>query len=338
LTTEILPAGEKAVALAAQLLRAGQPVAIPTETVYGLAANALDAEAAARVFEAKGRPKDNPMIVHIDMLDRLPQVVSAFPREAQLLADAFWPGPLTLVLPKAAGIPDAVSAGLATVGVRLPAHRATRAVIAAAGLPLAAPSANRSGRPSPTSARHVWHDMAGRIPLILDGGDCPVGVESTVVSLAGGPTVLRPGFVTAEEIAAVLDRPVATADGAHYAHTQAPPSPGMKYRHYAPEAELLLLDGTLEQFIHYLQENAAEKPGACALCFAGEEARLPLPALAYGQAGEAASQAAGLYAALRRLDAEGAKYIYARMPAGGGVGQAVRNRLLRAADFNVISL
>ena len=155
MTTEILPAGEKAVALAAQLLRAGQPVAIPTETVYGLAANALDAEAAARVFEAKGRPKDNPMIVHIDMLDRLPQVVSAFPREAQLLADAFWPGPLTLVLPKAAGIPDAVSAGLATVGVRLPAHRATRAVIAAAGLPLWANTAASASTATKTISRRM---------------------------------------------------------------------------------------------------------------------------------------------------------------------------------------
>ncbi|MFV0414100.1 MAG: L-threonylcarbamoyladenylate synthase, partial [Oscillospiraceae bacterium] len=260
------------------------------------------------------------------------------PAEAYKLAEAFWPGPLTMVLPRTGALAQQVSAGLATVGVRMPAHPAARAVIASAGVPLAAPSANLSGSPSPTTAAHVLADMQGRIPLILDGGASPVGVESTVVSLAGTPTVLRPGFITPEELSGVLGVPVALAGAvtAPLAEGQAPASPGMKYKHYAPKAEITILQGPFTAFCSYVAAHAAQN--VWALCFEGEEAALPVPAVAYGKEKEDASQAAGLFAALRRLDEVGAGVVYARCPASSGVGLAVYNRLLRAAAFRVVQL
>lgn len=338
--TALLPANAAGIARAAALLREGRVVAIPTETVYGLAANALDEEAVERIFEAKGRPGDNPLIVHIDGLEMLGRVARSVPPEAYTLAEAFWPGPLTMILPRAPGIAPAVSAGLDTVGVRLPAHPAARAVITAAGLPLAAPSANVSGAPSPTTAAHVLVDLEGRIPLVLDGGQSPVGVESTVLSLVGEPVVLRPGFVTPGELAEALGRPVALAPGlnAPPAEDFAPASPGMKYRHYAPKAKITLLEGGFENFLQYIKDNSAENPGLYALCFAGEETRLPVPAIAYGPKDDPAGQASALFGALRALDEAGAAVAYARMPGAEGVGLAVRNRLLRAAGFRVIRL
>lgn len=311
---------------------------MPTETVYGLAANAFSAEGAGKIFAAKGRPQDNPLIVHIADKEQLPLVAGEVPDDALKLAEAFWPGPLTLILKRGERVPAEVSAQLSTVGVRLPAHEGARALIRAAGFPLAAPSANLSGRPSPTTAQHVLEDLGGKIPLILDGGAALVGVESTVLSLEEEPVVLRPGFVTAEEIAAVLGRPVRYSKTvtAPLAQGKIPRSPGTKYRHYAPAARLTLVQGGAQAFGRYVEENPA--PGLWALCMEGEEPGLPVPAIAYGKAGDAASQSAGLFAALRRLDAEHAQTAYARIETPDEQTLAVYNRLLRAAAFRVVLL
>ena len=203
--TELLKVNEESVALGARLIREGELVGFPTETVYGLGANALDARAVAKIFEAKGRPQDNPLITHVACVEEIPPLVRTIPAAARKLMEAFWPGPMTLILPKADCIPDAVSAGLDTVGIRLPANADARRLIRAAGCPIAAPSANRSGRPSPTTALHVLEDMDGRIPLILDGGACQVGVESSVIDATGEvPVILRPGGITPEMVERVL--------------------------------------------------------------------------------------------------------------------------------------
>lgn len=336
--TRLLPADGAAIAEAAGLLRAGEVVAMPTETVYGLAADATNAAAVDKIFRAKGRPGDNPLIVHISNLAQLEGVAAEVPAKAALLAEAFWPGPLTLVLPKAEGLPPVVSAGLATVGVRMPDHPVALALIEQTARPLAAPSANRSGRPSPTTAAHVLADMDGCVPLILDGGPTRVGIESTVLALGEKPLVLRPGAVTPEAISRVLQEPVEVSEQ-NFMPAPAgarPQSPGMKYRHYAPNARLVLVRGTLEAFIAYVGAHAEN--GVWALCFAGEEAAMPVPCLGYGAAGDAAAQAGALFAALRALDAAGAKTVYVRCPAAEGVGLAVYNRLLRAASFQIVEV
>lgn len=336
MVTKVLPALDAAaMGEAAALLQAGQVVAMPTETVYGLAADATNPAAVRRIFEAKGRPGDNPLIVHISNMNMLSGVAREVPQEAHKLAEVFWPGPLTMVLPKAEGLAPEVSAGLDTVGVRMPAHEGARALIEAADVPLAAPSANRSGSPSPTTAAHVLTDMKGCIPLILDGGASPVGVESTVLSLVGQPVVLRPGFVTAEEISEALGVPVKLHEAitAPLEQDQLAQSPGMKYKHYAPKARITILQGSAETFCAYVNERAED--GVWALCFDGEQKLLKVPGVAYGKEGDDAEQAARLFDALRKLDEVGAKNVYARSPRPVGVGLAVYNRLLRAAAFRV---
>ena len=333
--TKILPVNEASLEKAARLLRDGQVVGMPTETVYGLAANAMDGNAVKRIFAAKGRPVDNPLIAHIDSMKMLPLVVHELPEKALRLAEKFWPGPLTMVLSRAEGVAVETSAGLDTVAVRMPANIAARSLICAAGFPLAAPSANRSGSPSPTTAAHVLADMEGKIPLILDGGACPVGVESTVITMVGEPAVLRPGFVTVQELEEILGGPVRLHETAlqPLEKGRQPASPGMKYKHYAPKAKLIVLEGSLPAFSAYV-ENYAQN-GAWALCFEGEEGRLPVPAIPYGSVGDGESQAKGLFAALRRLDEEGVREAYVRAPAHTGVSLAVYNRLLRASGFQV---
>ena len=329
---------DPAIKTAAEILSDGGLVGLPTETVYGLAANAYDEAAVRAIFAAKGRPQDNPLIVHIAAFEELFTLCRAVPASARRLAAAFWPGPLTMILPKSDRVSDAVSAGLDTVAVRMPSHPAARAVIEAAGVPLAAPSANLSGSPSPTTAAHVLADLRGRIPLILDGGACSVGLESTVLSLTGDvPKVLRPGGVTPAQLEAVLgaveidyavDHPIA-AD-ARVA------SPGMKYKHYAPKARVTIVDGPFEAFADYLHAHRGD--GVYALCFAGEETALDAPCVVYGGADDEAEQARSLFAALRALDEAGAARVYARCPKKQGVALAVYNRLLRAAAFEVITL
>ena len=247
--TELLPVTPESLARAGSLIRAGALVAFPTETVYGLGANALDADAVGRICAAKGRPGDNPLIVHISAPDQLPPLIASDPSPAaKALMAACWPGPMTLIFPKSPAVPEAVTAGLSTVAVRYPGHPSARALIDAARRPIAAPSANRSGRPSPTTARHVMEDMEGRIPLILDGGPCAVGLESTVIDVTGDtPRVLRPGGVTPERIAEICGG-VAVDDAVlrPLKAGEKPRSPGMKYRHYAPTGALTIVQGGAE--------------------------------------------------------------------------------------------
>lgn len=324
---------EQAAAQAAQLLRQGGLVIIPTETVYGLAANALDPAAVAGIFVAKGRPSDNPLIVHIDCLEMLPPLVRQLSPEVQALADAFWPGPLTIVLPKSSVVPDITSGGLDTVAVRMPSHPTAREIIRLSGLPLAAPSANRSGSPSPTTAHHCTQDMMGRVDAIVTDDDCQVGVESTVLSLTGQlPMLLRPGGVTHQQLEQVLGQvelhPSITAQ-LKPGDTAA--SPGMKYKHYAPAAEVTILHGSSEAFADFV--NQQSQPGVFALCFEEDVEKITAPCITYGRADAPETQAHHLFDALRRLDEEGAKTVYAHAPRPEGIGLAVYNRLLRAAAF-----
>jgi L-threonylcarbamoyladenylate synthase len=330
------------VARAALLLRRGQVVAFPTETVYGLGAQATNPVAVRGIFVAKGRPADNPLIVHVADAGAAEPLTRGLDDRARALMAAFWPGPLTLVLPKSGIVPPEVSGGLDTVGIRLPAHPVARALIAAAGAPVAAPSANRSGRPSPTTASHVAQDMAGRIPLILDGGPCMVGLESTVLDITGDvPVILRPGGVTREMLQSVLGR--VAVDAAVLAPLEpgsAIRSPGMKYRHYAPRAAVRVVTG----------QPPARAPRLCALYDAALARGLRPVILApqehaagfggracrpWGSADAPQQAASELFALLRALDEEGYDPILAEAVADAGIGLAVMNRLLRAAGFAV---
>ena len=319
------------IALAGDTLRAGGLVIFPTETVYGLGANALNPEAVSGIFRAKGRPADNPLIVHITAWEDMIPLVADLPDSAGQLAERFWPGPLTMILPKSERVPAIVSGGLDTVAVRMPSHPIARAIISRAGVPVAAPSANLSGTPSPTKGSHCRADMTGRVEVIVDGGDCPLGVESTVISLVGErPRLLRPGAVTAAQLEEVLGPiDIDPAVTAPLTEGTAAASPGMKYRHYAPRGELTIIHGDEAAFAQW----AADNPGAGLLVFEEETEVFGGRAIVYGRAGNADSQARGLFDALRQLDERQMAVAYARAPAMDGVGLAVYNRLLRAASF-----
>ena len=323
---------------AAQIIAGGGLVAIPTETVYGLAADATNEAAVRSIFEAKGRPQDNPLIVHIADRTMLSRVASRVPEAALRLADRFWPGPLTIILPKSDLIPAVTSAGLDTVAIRFPSHPVAREIIRRAGVPVAAPSANLSGSPSTTTAAHCVRDLTGRVDAIVDGGDCAVGVESTVITLAGEtPRLLRPGYVTLEQLRAVLgevevDRAVTDRPDPN----QRVASPGMKYKHYAPKCRVILLDGGRQAYAGYINSHQTE--GEYALCYEEDLPLLRCPAISIGKQADEAAQAARLFDSLRRLDDEGAQVVYARCPGKTGVGLALYNRLIRAAAFEVIHL
>lgn len=323
---------------AARLLREGQLVAMPTETVYGLAANALNEDAVRQIFAVKGRPQDNPLIVHISELSMWKPLVRILPEKAIALAKAFWPGPLTIILPKSDIVPATTTAGMDSLAVRMPSHVGARAVIKAAGVPLAAPSANLSGSPSPTTVQHCLNDLQGKIPLILDGGDCTVGIESTVVSLVGEPILLRPGAITPEMLSEVLGAPIKISHAVSepLKDGERPTSPGMKYRHYAPRARMILVESDLAAFVKLLN-NAAEAR-TYGLVFEGEAALALKPCITYGRAHDSISQNRELFAALRQLDDCGAKLVYARCPDHDGASLGVYNRMLRAAAFEVIKL
>ena len=320
------------------ILSSGGLAAIPTETVYGLAANALDGEAVKKIFAAKGRPSDNPLIVHISELSQWDALVKEIPQKAIMLAKEFWPGPLTIILKKSDLIPLETSGGLDTVAVRMPSHPIARAVISASGVPLAAPSANTSGKPSPTSAKHVIDDLNGKIDAIVDSGKCSVGVESTVITLAAEiPTLLRPGGITPEMLSEVIGE--IKIDDAVYnklAEGQVASSPGMKYKHYSPSASVVILKGSFEKFRSYVEAHKTDETAV--LCFDGEEELLPVKSISYGKANDPLSQAQAIFDALRKVDELGAKRVFARFPEKDGVGLAVFNRLVRAAAFNIIEL
>lgn len=329
----------EALTKAADLLRAGEVVGMPTETVYGLAANALDAEAVAKIFAAKGRPQDNPLIVHIADFEQIFGLTAYLPDAAYQLAEAFWPGPLTMILPKADCIPDAVSAGLTTVGIRLPSHPIARELIRTAGLPLAAPSANLSGRPSTTTARHVLEDLGGKIPAVVEGGPCMVGVESTVISLAGDkPRLLRPGGISLEQLREVLgevevDRAIREQIGDDIRVS----APGMKYRHYAPKAPVTVVCGDPERTAAYITRHAGLDAGVicfsdCAFQFEMHEHRT------IGASDDVQTQAQRIFDALRAFDETNVTEIWAQCPSDAGLGLAVANRLKKAAGFRVVNI
>lgn len=325
---------DRALSESARLIKDGEVVGIPTETVYGLAANALDENAVKKIYIAKGRPSDNPLIVHISDISELSPLVADIPEKVKIMAKKFWPGPLTMIMKKSDIIPNTTSGGLDTVAVRMPESEYARAIIKACGVPLAAPSANLSGSPSPTNAKYVYDDMNGRIPLIIDGGRSKIGVESTVITFAGDvPTVLRPGGITVEEIRNTIGEVRVDDAVLHELHDgEKAASPGMKYKHYAPNADIIILKGSLEQFIEYTKDKEF-----FALVFEGEEKYFK-NAVTYGKPLDAASEANRLFDALRELDEKGAKTVYARCPELSGVGLAVYNRLIRSAGFNIIEL
>ncbi len=322
---------------AAGIIRSGGLVAMPTETVYGLAADALNGQAVAKIFQAKRRPMDNPLIVHIAELSQIDDLVREFPEKARKLAEAFWPGPLTIILPRSDKIPPEVSAGLDTVAIRCPSDETARELIRLSA-PLAAPSANLSGSPSPTTAQHVIADMDGRIDAIIDGGSCSVGVESTVITLAADPPrLLRPGGITLEQLREVIGEVILDEAVLHpLAEGQQAASPGMKYKHYAPKANVVLLKGDRTAFLQFV--NAHNDGKTAVLCYEEERHDLKLPYLVLGKEGDYETQANQLFAVLRQADEKGCQTLYAHCPSVEGVGLAVYNRIIRAAGFEVISL
>ena len=325
---------DKSTCTAARILKNGGVVAIPTETVYGLAASAYDDNAIKKVFMAKGRPQDNPLIVHICDLEMLTEVADDIPEIAYTLAEKFWPGALTMVLNRSEKIADSVSAGLTTVAVRMPSNTVALDVIKGSGLPLAAPSANLSGKPSPTTANHVLHDLDGKIDAVLMGEDCDFGVESTVITLVGQtPMLLRPGAVTYEQLLKVLPNlEISDAVLNELKAGDKAESPGMKYKHYAPKTTAFLVEGNgFADFVNK-QENAV------AVCFEEEASDIKIPKLIYGSVNDKLSLAHSIFAVLREVDKFGAERVFIHAPEIEGVGLAVYNRLIRAAAFKVINI
>lgn len=328
---------------AAAILRDGGLLGIPTETVYGLGANGLNEEAVAHIFEAKGRPQDNPLILHIPDASWLERYCKEIPLTAYQLAKAYWPGPMTMILKRKDIVPNAVTAGLDTVGMRCPAHPLCREIIAASGVPVAAPSGNTSGRPSPTTAQHMLEDMDGKINAIVDGGPCSVGVESTIIDLTETPArLLRPGGITLEQLEAVLgevavDPAVTRLMGAG----EQPKAPGMKYRHYAPKAPVTVVTGDPKKSAEYIASHAGAEDGI--ICF---DEFLPLftrrsetrPVMDLGPAGDKEEQARHIFDALRSFDHTSVPAIWAQCPDTTGIGLAIANRLNKAAGFHIIQV
>ncbi len=342
MTTERLTTELEDILRAGEIIRRGGLVAFPTETVYGLGADALNAEAVRSVYAAKGRPSDNPMIVHISEISELEPLVNGglggLSADAKRVMDAFWPGPLTIVLPKSDAVPDATTGGLDTVAVRMPSNRTAYMLIAAALRPVAAPSANISGRPSPTTAEDVLEDMDGRIDAVIMGEQCDVGIESTVLDLTGDvPTILRPGIVTKEQLEealgrevvyykALLEKPAVTADPEEgVADTEfRPKSPGMKYRHYSPKAKVRLIEGSAEEFREKSRELGLDalKSGLRPAVLDYEDDEL--------------AAAHDLFADLREFDRQGYDIIFIRTLEQSGLGFSVMNRMLKSAGYDIV--
>lgn len=322
---------------AAEKLKQNEVVAFPTETVYGLGGNAKSDEAVLKIFKAKGRPGDNPLIVHISSQEQVYSFVKEIPEKARRLMDAFWPGPLTIILEKKAGVlSDKATAGLSSVAVRMPDHPVARALIEASGLPLAAPSANLSGKPSPTAAGHVADDLTGRIAGIVDGGPTGVGLESTVVDCTSEvPVILRPGGVTREQLEAVVGE--VSTDPALKDADQAPKSPGMKYRHYAPNATFYLVDGTREQIQQLVQEQRNEglRVGVMTT-LENKDYYDANTVIACGERSNLETVAEALYDTLRSFNNEELDIIYGEIYPEHGIGQAIMNRLSKASGLEII--
>ncbi len=325
-----------AIEQSAKIIKNGGLVAFPTETVYGLGADATDKAAAAKIYAAKGRPSDNPLIIHISRAEEAEAYAYTSPLYYSL-ARAFMPGPLTIILPKRDTIPNEVTGGLDSVAVRCPSHPVARALIAAAGVPIAAPSANISGSPSPTSASHVINDMQGKIDAIIDGGECEIGLESTIVKLVGEKAILlRPGAITADALGCVCNEVEISSAVTHaLSENERPLSPGMKYRHYAPSSPLVLIEGTEVSTQRFLR-NAAKAENCVILAYTEE---IPLlkgaKLIDIGSRNDLLTQAQRLFSALREADTKNADIIYAHLPPLEGMGLALYNRMIRAAAHTV---
>lgn len=342
MNTQFLQASPESIALGAELIRRGEVVGFPTETVYGLGADALNKDAVAKIFKAKGRPGDNPLIVHVATLDMIPALIDGeMPEAARLLADAIWPGPLTMIMKKSALVPAEVTACHDTVGIRMPADQVARELIIKSGCPIAAPSANLSGKPSPTTALHVLRDMDGRVPLIIDGGASGVGLESTVVDMTKyPPVVLRPGGVTPEMIARIcgeveLDDRLLKPLG----EGEAPSSPGMKYLHYAPEGELTIITGDKDSVaaqICIMYDEAISRGYDCRILALDSHMQLYGARQTTSLGANETEAATRLFGTLREMDDLGAEVILSEGFTAEGVGLALMNRLMRAAAFRIL--
>ena len=330
---------------AAQIIKKGGLVAFPTETVYGLGGDAFDADAARKIYAAKGRPSDNPLIVHIAHVEELKDLSDNIPKMAYRVADKFWPGPLTMIVQKNDRVPSTVTGGLDTVAVRLPSNETARRFIELSGTYIAAPSANLSGRPSPTKASHVTEDLAGRIDMIIDGGDIEIGLESTIVDLTGEvPVILRPGYVTFEMLEETvgkvrLDKALMTGVKGNVK----PKAPGMKYRHYAPKAELTIIEGSPEKTVARIEElvKEAERKGQKAGIMLSEENFDKICSdykLCLGSSSDENEIARNLFACLRKFDDMDIDVIFSEGFSEEGIGQAIMNRLLKAAGHKIIEV
>lgn len=331
---------------ACRILQKGGLVAFPTETVYGLGGDAMHPEASAKIYAAKGRPSDNPLIVHIADMDALEDIAQSVPEAAVKLADHFWPGPLTMIFPKKEAVPKSTTGGLETVAVRMPSHPVARALIRESGVYIAAPSANTSGRPSPTKAEHVKEDLDGRIDMILNGGAVGIGLESTIVDLSTGvPTILRPGYITGEMLEDVLGE--VQVDPAILSQKMNPnivaKAPGMKYRHYAPKGQMTIIEGDTGKVVDEINRLVKEKTdeGCSVAVIATEETKDAYVCANVRSVGSRATEgsiAAGLYDILREMDHIGAEYIYAESFEKDTLGKAIMNRMLKAAAYHVIKV
>ncbi len=329
----------KETAVAASLIRRGQLVGIPTETVYGLGADGLNPVAVSHIFEAKGRPQDNPLILHIAQTSWMERYCRDIPEGAYRLAEKFWPGPLTMILQRQSIVPDVVTAGLGTVGIRCPDHPVCREIIRVANTPIAAPSGNTSGRPSPTTAQHMAEDMEGKIAAILDGGPCTVGVESTIIDMTvQPPRLLRPGGVTLEALRVALGE--VEVDGAilrAMGDGEQPRAPGMKYRHYAPEAPVTVVTGEGENTARYILAHLEEGHGV--ICFDQWSSLFSgYTVETIGDAEDLEEQGRCIFHALRAFDSSKVTAIWAQCPSGEGLGLAIANRLNKAAGFHCVEV
>ncbi len=321
-----------------QIIKNGGIAVVPTETVYGLAADGMNEKAVAKIFKAKGRPADNPLIFHISNYEMLNDIAAEIPEKAKKLTEKFWPGPLTIILPKKPNVPHISTGGLESAAVRMPSHPFTAELIKACKTALTAPSANLSGKPSPTKFSHCFDDMNGRVDAIVDGGSCKVGLESTVISfLEETPILLRPGAVTPAQISEVIGEiKIAEAVLKELPGNEKTLSPGLKYKHYSPNADVFVVKGSFEKYKDYVEN--VNKKGVYGLVFDGEGEKLSIPCFEYGENHGGDLQAHKLFSALRKLDKMGAETVYARCPDTDGIGLAVYNRLIRAAAFQIIDL
>lgn len=331
---------------AGEIIRAGGLVAFPTETVYGLGADALNEAAAAAIYSAKGRPSDNPLIVHVDRMEMVEEVAREISDKARRLMETFWPGPLTVILPKRETVPDATTGGLPTVAIRMPDHSVALSLIESSRRPIAAPSANLSGRPSPTSAEHVLCDMDSRIPMILDGGPVRIGIESTIVDLTTDrPAILRPGFISASRIGEVIgqveiDPAVKLREHRDDIKARAP---GMKYRHYAPKGQMFLVEGAADAVVPAIEELTAKRKqeGKTVGVIASSETAGAYHAdvvRIIGSRDDPETIASSLYRILREMDDQACEYIYSESFFSDGLGNAIMNRMLKAAGYHLITL